>query len=454
MNASATPQRPIRQRQTRRIRVHCTIALAALVTLTACDGAPRPGALDSTAPASVSVSTSVSAAAETEWAGTGATTSAPLTEARAQAAHDAVAAVVAAAMTEYHLQSAIVRVTVDGADVYTGATGTSMTGVPATTDMHFRNGAVAFSYIGTILAVLAGRGEIDLDATLDTWLPALPHADQITVRMLATMTSGYADYVYQPEVLQGTDADPFRQWSNDELIEIGTSKPLMFVSGDNWGYSHTNYLILGEVIQQVTGTSLDTVIDKEILGPLGLRNTTASDTAEIPPPVLHSFSSERRAFLGIPAGTPYFEDATYWNPSWTTTAGAVQSTDITDLATTAEKIGAGTLVTPEMYQQQVGYGLAGLGEKTPECPVCSPLTEERSYGMGLLLLGDWIAQTKNFAGEGGAMAYLPAERIAIALVTTLTPDAYDDQGAARDPSLPFLRSLGAALAPDRPMGPG
>ena len=365
----------------------------------------------------------------------------------------AVEAVLTAAMDEYHLQAVIARVTVDGADVFTGALGESITGVPATTDMHFRNGAVAFTYIGELLAILAGRGELDLDAPITTWLPEVPNAAGITVRMLANMTSGYADYVYQDEVLTGTDADPFRQWTDDELIRVGTSQPRMFEPGTNWGYSHTNYVLLGRLLTAATGKPLDTLMRDEVFGPMGLRHTAGADTALLPSPTLHSQSAERRAFLQIPAGTPFLEDSTYWNPSWTTASGAVQSTDITDLATTAEKVGSGALVTPELYQEQVGKNLVGVGQRTDACPVCNTITADRGYGLGVLLLGDWIAQTKNFAGEGAAMAYLPKERIAVALVTTLTADAYDEDGAATDPSLPLLRSLADAVAPDSPLGP-
>ena len=365
----------------------------------------------------------------------------------------AVEAVLTSAMDEYDLQAVIARVTVDGRDVFTGALGESLTGVPATTDMHFRNGAVAFTYIGELLAILAGRGELDLDAPIATWLPEVPHADTVTVRMLANMTSGYADYVYQDEVLTGTDADPFRQWTDDELIRVGVAQPQQFEPGTNWGYSHTNYILLGRLLTAVTGKPLDALMQDEVFGPMGLRQTSGADTALLPSPALHSQSAERRAFLQIPAGTPFIEDSTYWNPSWTTAAGAVQSTDITDLATTAEKVGSGALVTPEMYEEQVGNRLVGVGQRTEACPVCNTISAERGYGLGVLLLGDWIAQTKNFAGEGAGMAYLPEQRIAIAMVTTLTAAAYDDEGRATDPSMPLLRELATAVAPDSPLGP-
>ena len=364
-----------------------------------------------------------------------------------------IAALLTSAMNRYHLQAVIARVTVDGSEVYMGAMGSSMTGVPATTAMHFRNGAVAFTYIGEMLAILAGRGKMSLDDRLSKWLPNLPHANDITLRMLASMTSGYADYVYQDEVLTGTDADPFRQWTNDELIDSGVSEPLMFVPGKNWGYSHTNYLVLGQVIEKITGQPLATVMADEIFTPMGLTGTTGGSTAELPEPALHSYSSERKTFLHIPADVGFYEDSTFWNPSWTTAAGAVQSTTITDLATTAQTVGSGALVPADQYRQQVGNLLVGVGSKTAECPVCNTITADRGYGLGVLLLGKWIAQTKNFAGEGASMSYLPDRKIAIAVVTTLRADAYDDEGVAKDPTMPLLRSLAAVLAPDSPAGP-
>ena len=72
---------------------------------------------------------------------------------------DEVTAVVADVMASQHLKAVIVRVTIDGADVITKAYGESMTGVPATTAMHFRNGAVAISYVSTLLLQLVRRAE-------------------------------------------------------------------------------------------------------------------------------------------------------------------------------------------------------------------------------------------------------------------------------------------------------
>src|SRR5215212_6408196 len=75
------------------------------------------------------------------------------------------------ATEEHHLKAVLVRVTQDGEEVATVALGESMTGVPAAEDMHFRNGAVAISYLGTVLLQLVDEGEVELDDTIDTWLP-------------------------------------------------------------------------------------------------------------------------------------------------------------------------------------------------------------------------------------------------------------------------------------------
>ena len=75
-----------------------------------------------------------------------------------------------------HLRAVLVKVTVDGQEIVNEAVGESMTGVPATTDMHFRNGAVAISYMSTLLLILVDEGTVSLDDKLSTWLPDIPHS--------------------------------------------------------------------------------------------------------------------------------------------------------------------------------------------------------------------------------------------------------------------------------------
>jgi CubicO group peptidase (beta-lactamase class C family) len=345
------------------------------------------------------------------------------------------------------LRAIIVKINSNGQNIYTQALGESMTGVPATPDMHFRNGAMAFTYMSTLLLKLVDEKKVSLDAKLSEFFLDLPHAEQITLKNLANMTSGYADYVYQPEVLDGTTSDPFRQWTPEGLIRIGAGRPMMFEPGTNWAYSHTNYVILGRVLERITGLPLADALQKYVLGPMGLRQTQSFDTPEIPEPVLHTFSSERRADLHIPTGTSFYEESTYWNPSWTTAAGAVQTTDIADLITTMEAVGTGKLLSKESTAAQIGPNLVGFGHQDPNCPGCLQNTKKRNYGLGVVILGSWVTQTKSFAGCGATVGYLPAQKLAIAVVTTYAPAAFDQQGDYQNASETIFQSLVNLLAP-------
>ena len=217
-------------------------------------------------------------------------------------------------MQKQDAKAAIVRVTIDGQEVVTAALGESMTGVPATTAMHFRNGAVAIFYVSTLLLLLVDDGVVTLDDPLATWLPDLPDADAVTLRMLANMTAGYPDFVQNPKLAQEFYADPFRQWTLEEQIAIGLSTPRVFAPGTNWDYSHTDYVILGLALEKITGQPLDVALQEQVLGPMGLRNTIAWSTPQISEPVLHAFSAERRQALGIPPPVRAYEESTTGTP--------------------------------------------------------------------------------------------------------------------------------------------
>ncbi|WP_406376386.1 beta-lactamase family protein [Streptomyces sp. NBC_00647] len=344
------------------------------------------------------------------------------------------------AKREMDLKSVILRVTVDGREVITTALGESMTGVPAEPAMHFRNGNVAISYMGTTLLRLVDEGKVGLDDPVGRWLPDLPHGlgNRITLRMLGASTSGLIDYVTSPGFSDAVYADPFRQWTAEELVAISTSKPLWYEPGTNWSYSHANFVLLGAALEKITGTPLDVLLRQKVMGPLGLRETSNSSTPDIPTPVLHAFTADR--------GT--YEESSFWNPSWTTAPGAVQTTDICDLARSAAGIGSGELLSPSAYQELLNPGTVGLGHATKTCPatVCIANTEATHYGMGLLVLNDWISQHPLFFGYTAAQAYLPAKDLAIAVSTTKghnTPDGHTAQT--------ITQRIAAALVPGHPI---
>jgi CubicO group peptidase (beta-lactamase class C family) len=373
------------------------------------------------------------------------TTSAPTSPPHA----DAIATIVRDTMAQAHLKSVLVRATVDGKEVLTRAEGESMTGVPATTAMHFRNGAVAISYVATLLLRLVDEGKVRLEDKLSTWLPEVPNSDRVTLGQLAQMTSGYVDYVIGNEPMN-TELyrDPFRQWTPDELLKYALDKPLLYEPGTNWNYAHTNYVLLGLALEKATGQDMPKLLKQKVLDPLGLTNTANSFTPDIPAPVLHAYSSERRQALKIPSGTPFYEETTFWNPSWTITHGAIQTTDIHDLAATAEGIGSGRLLSRESYQKMISTELRGKTTALPGCATCAVQNHFYTYGLGIVISGNWLLQNPMFAGYAAIEGYLPSRRVAIAVAVTFDEGAFDAQGDYTNAADTVFRKIGAELAPD------
>jgi CubicO group peptidase (beta-lactamase class C family) len=362
---------------------------------------------------------------------------------------DAVMRVVRDTMAQAHLKAAIVRVTIDGEEIVTQALGESMTGVPATTGMHFRNGAVAISYVSTLLLKLVDEKKVSLDDKLSKWLPEIPNADRVTLAQLAQMTSGYVDYVIgNTEMNAALYANPFRRWTTHELLQYAVTKPLLYIPGSNWNYAHTNYVLLGLALEKATGEDMPKLLSDKVLRPLGLTNTVNSITAEIPPPVLHAFSSERRETFKIPVGTPFYEETTYWDPSWTITHGAIQTTNIYDLEATAVGIGLGKLLTSDSYKKMVSTDLRGKTRAQIGCTTCAEMNDIYTYGLGIVISGNWLLQNPMFAGYAAIEAYLPAQKIAIAVAVTYAPEAFDDQGDYRNEADTLFRRIGAELAPE------
>src|SRR3954468_18178900 len=184
------------------------------------------------------------------------------------ASASAIADVVRNAMDTDHLRAVIVKVTQGDRVLISQALGTSMDGVPATTDMHFRNGAVAFAYLGTLLMQFVDERKVRLDDTIDRWMPTLPEANKVTLKMLANQTSGYPDYETDPKWLPAWTADPFHIWTFDERMKYAFRRPMQFEPGTNWSYAHTNFMILGEILSRIGGKPLDTLLREKVLDPM------------------------------------------------------------------------------------------------------------------------------------------------------------------------------------------
>jgi CubicO group peptidase (beta-lactamase class C family) len=352
-------------------------------------------------------------------------------------------------MEAKHLKAAIVRVTDDGEDVITKAFGESQTGMPATPDMHFRNGSVAIAYVAAVLLQLVDEKAVSLDDIIAKWVPQIPNSDKVTLRQLATMTSGYQDYVLGNDAFETEElTNPFKAWTTEEMLSYAVDKPLLYAPGTNWNYAHTNYVILGLALEKITGKSVADLLRQRISEPLDLDNTVSNLTAVIPEPALHAYSAERRGILNLPPTTPFYEETTGWNPSWSITHGAIQTSNIYDVEATARKLFAGETLSAKSYDTLVSTQLRGVARPLAGCSTCMTMSDRYTYGMGVVLTGDWIVQNPLFNGYSAVAGYLPTEKIAIAVSVTYDPEAFGPDGSYDNGGNPIFSQIGALMAPD------
>ncbi len=332
----------------------------------------------------------------------------------------------ARAVTEkYPVRSTIFGVWKDGRRLASGALGESRPGVPATRADHFRIGNAAEALIVTLLLQLVDDGRLSLDDPLSNWFPTLPGAQQVTLGMLARSTSGYADFVTNPEFEDAFNANPFQRWEVSELLSLAFARPPLFAPGTSWAFSDTNFLLLGKVLRRATGRPVDRLLRQRIWSELGMNDTEMRVGPHIPAPVMHGYSRERGRY----------EDTTRWSPSWARRFGNVTST-LGDMGRWAEALGTGSLLSRRSHALQVGPQNVGLG----------PLTADNYYGMGLGVGNGWIAANPQLLGYNGVVSYLPAKRAAVVVFTTQGPMGHPSSAYA---SAVFNR-IGRLLAPKQP----
>jgi len=113
------------------------------------------------------------------------------------AARRQIQRIVRRTVAEQDLRAALLRVDVGHRTLATAASGESMAGMPANPRMNFRIGSIAIPYVVDLVLQLQDQGRLSLDDPVSKWLPGLPNARGVTLRMLASATSGYPDWIQE-----------------------------------------------------------------------------------------------------------------------------------------------------------------------------------------------------------------------------------------------------------------
>ena len=132
---------------------------------------------------------------------------------------------------------------------------------------------LVYSVTKTFLAVLCLRLELELDAPARSWLDDrdLP---AVSLRQLLNHTSGIPDYGRLPEYTEAVRTRPSDPWDDEELIARALSAPGGFAAGAGWAYSNTGYVLVRRILEAVEPRGLAALLERELLGPLGLADTS------------------------------------------------------------------------------------------------------------------------------------------------------------------------------------
>jgi D-alanyl-D-alanine carboxypeptidase len=260
---------------------------------------------------------------------------------------DVVAAGVPGALAYVDDGSAELRVARGAANLETGAS-------LRATD-RFRAGSITKTFVAAVVLQLAAEGRLDLDAPVASWLPGLVPRG-ITVRQLLSHRSGLADYVDD----RGIVSEPVS--SHRALTEQALARAPVAEPGERYSYASTNYLVLGLLVERVTGNELGDELRERIIGPLALVHTTFE------PGVTHLRVHGYRPGIhdGIVSGDPRDTDGE--SAAWAWAAGALVS-DAGDLARFLEALVSGRVVPAPLLDEMIparGYGL-GLAAFTTPC---------------------------------------------------------------------------------------
>jgi D-alanyl-D-alanine carboxypeptidase len=220
---------------------------------------------------------------------------------------------------------------------------------------------LVYSVTKTYLAVLCLRLELELDAPVATWIDddRLPSA---TLRQLLNHTSGIPDYGRLPEYGAAVRNSPSEPWSDEELLARPLAAGVDFEPGRGWAYSNTGFLLVRRIVDAAAPDGFAAALDRELLRPLGLEDTTLALELEDLKPLVPGWSAQ----LG--GGTTDVRGR--YHPRW---------------------VGHRTIASTSLDQRRFWAALAAgevcdLGRLTDAVPIGfdAPGFVRPSYGLGLM----------------------------------------------------------------------
>jgi D-alanyl-D-alanine carboxypeptidase len=292
--------------------------------------------------------------------------------------------------------------------------------------LYMRIGSETKTFTVTAMLQLVDQGKIGLDDTIGKYIAGVPNGDKITLRQLAGMRSGLFNYSMDDDFFKALTSDPEAPFTPQQLLGYAFKHPVLFKPGEKFYYCNTNLILLGLVVEKISGQSLAGYIQQHVLDPTGLGHTSFPTGAEFPDPHAQGYTNQ--------TASGKVEDAADWNPSWGWAAGAMIS-KLQDMRVWARTVATGQL--PD-GKRLISTGLQKQRLVTPDTPV--PGT---GYGLGIFDVQGWIGHNGSLPGYESLTVYLPEARAT--LVVLLNTDI---NYKGEEPSTLFGEAITRIISPD------
>jgi D-alanyl-D-alanine carboxypeptidase len=231
-------------------------------------------------------------------------------------------------------------VIVPGYTSWSGVSGLSHVATPITPETVFHAGSIGKNFIAALVLQLVDEGALTLDAAISMWLSDYPYVDNtITIRQLLNHTSGIFQINNHPDFFNSLLGDSTRFRTPEETLNTFLLDPY-FPKGSGFHYSNANYILLGLIVEEITGTDVSTELRNRFIDPLDLNRTFFVVDEEVTEPVAHGWMNFSNYAPDIDVNDGYDEyifssqialQSTVW------TAGGIVSTPA-DLATWANAL--------------------------------------------------------------------------------------------------------------------
>ncbi|MET7647084.1 serine hydrolase domain-containing protein [Streptomyces sp. NPDC005426] len=316
----------------------------------------------------------------------------------------------------------VVGLWMPGKGSYVRATGVgdTATRAPMSADSFIRIGSETKTFTVTALLELVDEHRVELDDPISTYIPGVRDGHRITLRHLAEMRSGLFPYTSDADFTRALERDPQRHFTPQELLAYGMKHRNTFEPGAQFQYSNSNLILLGLVVEKVSGHKLADVIRHRVLHPSHLRHTLFPSGPEFPEPHAHGYTQQSLSGETV--------DATDWNPSWAWAAGAMIS-DLRDLRRWAKIVATGELLSPATQAQRL---------KT--LPTGFPGT---TYGLGIFETNGWIGHNGSLPGYETVTVYLPSQKATLVVMINT-----DILSGGQEPSTLVARAVTQVVTPD------